>query len=239
MSRDSQRGQGLCFYYGPLWDAIVGGLSSDMGLGFVETGVSFLDLMGFFFILWLSWLMSRFVAFVLQEEVLLRLPMEPGVPYAIKTFTRYVIIAVGFIAAIAVLGIPLDKVTIMLSALGVGIGFGLQGLVNNVVSGFVLLSERPVRVRDKIEIEGILGNVSSIGIRASTIRTFDGAEVIVPNGDLISQRVVNWTLAARRQRVTIPVVEIPFPQRDLHLRGMPDGFVVAGADGDAGAEDQA
>ncbi|MBW2377428.1 MAG: mechanosensitive ion channel, partial [Deltaproteobacteria bacterium] len=86
-----------------------------------------------------------------------------------------------------------------------GIGFGLQGLVNNVVSGFVLLTERPIRLRDKIEIEGVLGNVSSIGIRASMIRTFDGAEVIVPNGDLISQRVVNWTLSARRQRVIIPV----------------------------------
>ena len=74
-----------------------------------------------------------------------------------------------------------------------------------MVSGFVLLTERPVRLRDKVEIEGMLGNVSSIGIRASTIRTFDGAEVIVPNGDLISQRVINWTLSARQQRVTIPV----------------------------------
>ncbi|MGB7478335.1 MAG: mechanosensitive ion channel domain-containing protein, partial [Polyangiales bacterium] len=85
------------------------------------------------------------------------------------------------------------------------IGFGLQNLVNNFVSGFVLLTERPIRLRDKVEIDNILGNVSSIGIRASTIRTFDGAEVIVPNGDLISGRVINWTLAARQQRVTIPL----------------------------------
>ena len=107
--------------------------------------MSLSDLVGFFFILWASWLLSRFVAFVLQEELLLRMHMQQGVPFAIKTFTRYVIIAIGFVAAIAVLGIPLDKVTIMLSAFGVGIGFGLQNLVNNVVSGFVLLSERPVR----------------------------------------------------------------------------------------------
>jgi small-conductance mechanosensitive channel len=294
----------------PFGQKVADWLSADLGIGFVETGVSWLDLIAFFFILWGSWLLARFVAFVLQEEVLLRLHMQPGVPYAVKTFTRYVIIVIGFVAAMAVLGIPLDKVTIMLSALGVGIGFGLQGLVNNVVSGFVLLTERPVRVRDKVEIEGVLGNVSSIGIRASTIRTFDGAEVIVPNGDLISKQVVNYTLSARQQRVTIPVgvaygtdpsevlkilrkvaaedkgvfedpaplalfrgfgdssldfelrifmdpsdvldvpsavlvaidtalreagIEIPFPQRDLHLRGLPEGMSFADADADADA----
>jgi potassium efflux system protein len=281
--------------------------TADLGLGLAETGVTFSDLLGFFFILWLSWITARFVSFVLGEEVLPRLHMQTGVPYALTTFTRYAIIAIGFVAAVSMIGIPVDRLTIVLSALGVGIGFGLQGLVNNVVSGFVLLTERPIRLRDKIEIEGVLGNVSSIGIRASMIRTFDGAEVIVPNGDLISQRVVNWTLSARRQRVIIPVgvaygtdpnqvlsilrrlaaenekvfkapaplalfrgfgessldfelrifmdpadvldvpsavtvaingalkeagIEIPFPQRDLYLRGVPEGFVFAGTDTD-------
>jgi small-conductance mechanosensitive channel len=281
--------------------------TADLGFGLAETGVTFSDLVAFFFILWLSWVTARFVSFVLGEEVLPRLHMQPGVPYALTTFTRYAIIAIGFVAAVSMIGIPVDRLTIVLSALGVGIGFGLQGLVNNVVSGFVLLTERPIRMRDKVEVEGVLGNVSSIGIRASTIRTFDGAEVIVPNGDLISQRVVNWTLSARRQRVTIPVgvaygtdpnqvlsilrrlaaenekvfkspaplalfrgfgessldfelrifmdpsdvldvpsavtvainealkeagIEIPFPQRDLHLRGVPGGFALTAADTD-------
>jgi small-conductance mechanosensitive channel len=280
-------------------------LSADLGLRFATTGVTFGDLCAFFIILWLSWVVARFVSFVLREELLPRAHMKEGVPFALTTFTRYAIIAIGFIAAISVLGIPLDKLTIVLSALGVGIGFGLQGLVNNVVSGFVLLTERPIRLRDKIEIEGVLGHVSEIGIRASTIRTFDGAEVIVPNGDLISGRVVNWTLSARQQRVTIPVgvaygtdpnqvlgilrklaadnekvlktpaplalfrgfgessldfelrifmdpsdvlnvpsavtvainealkeagIEIPFPQRDLHLRGLPKGFALTDAE---------
>ena len=276
-------------------------LSADLGFGLATTGVTLGDLGAFFIILWLSWIIARFVSFVLREELLPRLHVKEGVPFALTTFTRYAIIAIGFIAAVSVLGIPLDKLTIVLSALGVGIGFGLQGLVNNVVSGFVLLTERPIRLRDKIEIEGVLGHVSEIGIRASTIRTFDGAEVIVPNGDLISGRVVNWTLSARQQRVTIPVgvaygtdpnqvlgilrklaadnekvlktpaplalfrgfgessldfelrifmdpsdvldvpsavtvainealkeagIEIPFPQRDLHLRGVPKGFAL-------------
>jgi len=289
----------------PIGEVVKRGLETDLGLSLAETGVSFSAMLGFFFTLWLSWALSRFVSFVLSEEVLPRLHMQPGVPYALTTFTRYAIIAIGFIAAISVLGIPLDRLTIVLSALGVGIGFGLQSLVNNFVSGFVLLTERPIRLRDKVEIEGVLGNVSSIGMRASTIRTFDGAEVIVPNGDLISQRVVNWTLSARRQRVTIPVgvaygtdpnevlkilrrvavendgvfkdpaplalfrgfgessldfelrifmdpsdvldvpsavtiainealkdrgIEIPFPQRDLHLRGVPEGLALPGKD---------
>ena len=189
----------------PLGKTFRGVLDTDLGLGFSELGMTVGDLFAFFIILWLSWLLARFVSFVLREELFPRLHMKQGVPYALTTFTRYVIIAIGFIAAMSVLGIPLDRVTIVLGALGVGIGFGLQNLVNDVVSGFVLLTERPVRLRDKVEIEGMLGNVSSIGIRASTIRTFDGAEVIVPNGDLISQRVINWTLSARQQRVTIPV----------------------------------
>jgi small-conductance mechanosensitive channel len=180
-------------------------LSSDLGMGLAETGVTFGDFFAFFFVLWVSWIIARFVSFILKEEVLPRLHMQQGVPFALTTFTRYAIIAIGFVAAVSVLGIPLDRVTIVLSALGVGIGFGLQNLVNNFVSGFVLLTERPIRLRDKVEIDDILGNVSSIGIRASTIRTFDGAEVIVPNGDLISGRVINWTLAARQQRVTIPL----------------------------------
>jgi small-conductance mechanosensitive channel len=189
----------------PFAEAIQRALESDLGFGLVETGVTFFDLLGFFFILWVSWVISRVVSFVLMEEFLPRLNMKAGAPYALTTFTRYAIIAIGFVAALAVLGLSLDKVTIVLSALGVGVGFGLQNLVNNFVSGFVLLTERPIRLRDKVEINGVLGNVSSIGIRASTIRTFDGAEVIVPNGDLISNQLVNWTLAARQQRVTIPV----------------------------------
>jgi small-conductance mechanosensitive channel len=284
-------------------------LSADLGLGFAETGITLGDLLAFFIVLWASWMIARFVSFVLKEEILPRLHMQQGVPFALTTFTRYAIIAVGFVAALSVLGVSLDRVTIVLSALGVGIGFGLQGLVNNFVSGFVLLTERPIRLRDKVEIDNILGHVSDIGIRASKIRTFDGAEVIVPNGDLISGRVVNWTLAARQQRVTIPVgvaygtdpkqvlgilkklaadnakvfktpaplalfrgfgessldfelrifmdpldvlevpsavtvaindalkeagIEIPFPQRDLHLRGVPGGFAFTGPDADAG-----
>jgi small-conductance mechanosensitive channel len=90
-------------------------------------------------------------------------------------------------------------------ALGVGIGFGLQNVVNNFVSGLILLYERPVQKSDIIEVGSLLGEVRRIGVRSSTVRTYDGAEVIVPNASLISQEVVNWTLSDRTRRIEIPL----------------------------------
>lgn len=180
-------------------------LSADLGLGFTKLGLSVGDLVGFFLVLWLSWLLSRFVSFVLGEEVFPRLQMKGGVPYALTTFTRYAIIAIGFIAAISVMGVPLDRLTVILSALGVGIGFGLQKFVSNVVSGFVLLTERQLRLHDVVQMDTMFGKVSHIGIRSSIIRTFDGAEVITPNDDLIGAKVVNWTLSDLERRITMPV----------------------------------
>jgi len=106
---------------------------------------------------------------------------------------------------VAAAGIPLSNFAIIAGALSVGIGFGMQNVVNNFVSGLILAFERPIQIGDTIEVGQVLGEVKSIGIRASNVRTFDGAEVIVPNGDLISAQVVNWTLSDRRRRVRIPV----------------------------------
>jgi small-conductance mechanosensitive channel len=92
-----------------------------------------------------------------------------------------------------------------LSALGIGIGFGLQSIVNNLVSGLILLFERPVRVGDFIEVSGKWAEIKKIGLRATTVQTFDQADVIIPNADLVSTQVVNWTLSNRRVRLIIPV----------------------------------
>lgn len=106
---------------------------------------------------------------------------------------------------ISLLGFELTKFTIILSALGVGIGFGLQSVVNNFVSGLILLFERPVREGDTIEIGGMWAEVKRIGLRATTIQTFDQADLIVPNADLTTQQVINWTLSSRQVRLIIPV----------------------------------
>ncbi len=98
---------------------------------------------------------------------------------------------------------PLSSLTVLAGAFGVGIGFGLQNIFNNIVSGFILLFERPIQIGDTIEVGQLIGKVKSIGIRASNIKTFDGADIIVPNGDLVSNQVVNWTLSDQKRRIEV------------------------------------
>jgi small-conductance mechanosensitive channel len=95
--------------------------------------------------------------------------------------------------------------TVITGALGIGVGFGLQSVVNNFVCGLLLLFERPIRVGDTVEVAGVIGVVRRIGVRSCTVLTFQGAEVIVPNSNLISNHVTNWTLTSPRRRVDIPV----------------------------------
>jgi len=98
-----------------------------------------------------------------------------------------------------------SRVALFAGAFSVGIGFGLQNVVNNFVSGLILLFERPIQIGDMVEVGGLLGEVRRIGARSSTVRTVDGAEVIVPNSNLISEQVVNWTLSDRRRRIIVDV----------------------------------
>lgn len=190
-----------------LWDPLAAAARSMLGteVGYGAVSIRLGGMIAFVLTLWLSWLLARLITYTLDEEIFPRVRFAHGVPFALTTFSRYGILVLGFIAAIGVLGVPLDRLTIVISALGVGIGFGLQNIVNNFVSGVILLFERPIRVGDLIELEGLFGHVSSIGIRASKVRTFDGSDVIVPNGDLISARVTNWTLADKKRRIDFPV----------------------------------
>ena len=137
---------------------------------------------------------------LLSIEILPRLNLKKGVPMAAGSITRYIILVLGFLMAVAAAGISLDKLGFMAGALGVGIGFGLQNVVGNFVSGLILIFERPVRVDDVISSGTVEGTIVEIGIRASRIRDWDGAEVIVPNMELISQQVTNWTLSDSKRR---------------------------------------
>ncbi len=117
--------------------------------------------------------------------------------------TRLVLLIAGFLLAVAASGLPVDKITVILGALSVGIGLGLQNIVNNFVSGVILIFDRPLRIGDIVELGDKKGRVKEIGIRASTLITPDGAQVIIPNGDILSKNIVNWTLTNNQIRVII------------------------------------
>jgi small-conductance mechanosensitive channel len=177
------------------------------GLTVGALSISLGDVLVFVLVVWLSFALARSVNFVLEEDVFPRTRMARGVPYAISSLVRYTLIFLGFLVALAAAGIELGKLTVVAGGLGVGIGFGLQNVVNNFVSGLILLFERPVQVGDVVQImsQNLWGEIRRIGIRASVIHTWDGAEVVVPNGYLISDAVTNWTLSDRRRRVEVNV----------------------------------
>ncbi|MEO8605622.1 MAG: mechanosensitive ion channel domain-containing protein, partial [bacterium] len=152
-----------------------------------------------------AWLVSRIVVFALEEDVYARLDLPRGVPYALSSLTRYGILLVGFFLALGALGLDLTHVTVLVSAFGLGIGFGLQQIINNFVSGLILLFERPIQIGDSIQLGALVGEVARIGIRSSTVRTFEGAEVIVPNASLLEEKVTNWTLSDRKRRVDLDI----------------------------------
>lgn len=187
----------------PLFEAIQGLLMFQIEVGSVSFSAG--GVLGFAFAIWFSFQLSKFVRFVLEEDVYPRLQLTRGIPYAVSAFTHYAILLLGFFIAIAAMGINMDRFALLAGAFGVGIGFGLQNVVNNFISGLILLSERPVQVGDTIEAGGVLGEIKRIGIRSSTVRTWTGAELIVPNSELISERVTNWTLSDRQRRIDVPV----------------------------------
>jgi small-conductance mechanosensitive channel len=145
--------------------------------------------------IWITILLSRFLRFLLQEEVYDRFHLARGSAYAVSTLVHYVVLLVGFYIAIAALGADMTKFAILAGAFGVGIGFGLQNIFNNFFSGLILLFERPVQVGDLIQVGDQTGVVRRIGIRASIIALDDKSQLIIPNGQLISEKVINRTFA--------------------------------------------
>ncbi len=184
-------------------DAARGALVARGSVGDLELSLG--DVAAFAVTIWLAFAISRFVRFVLEEEVLPRASLPRGVPFAVSTSARYVILLFGFLMAVAAAGIDMGRFALLIGALGVGIGIGLQDVVNNFVSGLILLFERPIQRGDTVEVSNLLGEVRRIGIRSSTIRTFDGAEVIVPNSKFVSQEFVNWTLSDKNRRIILPI----------------------------------
>ena len=167
--------------------------------------ISLGNVLEFFLTVCFAYLLSRFLRFVLQEDVYPKIDLAPGLSYATSSLLNYIILALGFVAGLGVLGVDFNKVSVLAGAFGVGIGFGLQSIVNNFVSGLILLFERPIHVGDTVEVGNLQGTVRRIGIRASVIHTGAGADIIVPNSQLVTEKVTNWTLSDRMRRVDLPI----------------------------------
>jgi potassium-dependent mechanosensitive channel len=148
-----------------------------------------------------SWLVRTLVSTELSRGR----QFERGVAESINALVHYSVVTLGILLALGALGVELQNFAIVAGALGVGIGFGLQNIVNNFVSGLILLFERPVRVGDTVEIGGEWGTIKKIGLRSTVVVTFTQSELIVPNGDLISEKVTNWSLSNPITRMAIPV----------------------------------
>ena len=156
-------------------------------------------------VLYLSSFISWIIRAILDSEIFPRMQMDSGAGQSITKLLHYFLIFIGFLISMGVIGIDLKSFAVLGGALGIGIGFGLQNIVNNFISGLILLFERPVRVGDRIEAGSQLGIVKKIGLRSTVVETLDKAQLIIPNSQLVSEKVTNWTHSGMVTRLKIPV----------------------------------
>lgn len=173
-----------------------------------EMTISLGGILAFLGIFIFTLIIAKIAAALFQDEWMVNV-LPRGIAPAISLVLRIVVIGIGLYAGFSAAGVDLSKLGFILGALGVGIGFGLQNVVLNFVSGLILAFERPINLGDTIEVDMEMGVVTNIGVRSSNIRAYSGAEVIIPNGDLISKKVINWTLSNRNRRSKIPMKTSP------------------------------
>ncbi len=178
-------------------------ITTDVGV--VMESVTLLNLLVAFVVLLVTYIIIRNLSGLLEVLVFSNIKLSQGTPYTITTLLTYVIIALGAALAFGMLGMSWSKLQWLFAALSVGLGFGMQEIFANFVSGIIILFERPVRIGDVITIGEFSGTVSKIRIRATTLIDFDGKEVIVPNKAFVTERLVNWALSNSITRVVISV----------------------------------
>lgn len=157
------------------------------------------------FVLLMTFVISSLVNKALRRVALSRAVITIAQAYIVGRFLHYILLVAGFMLAVSALGIDVSKLALLASALGIGIGLGLQGIVNNFVSGLAILLEKTLKVGDFIELDsGVTGEVIEINMRATLVRTNDNVDILIPNAELTSGRVINWTLAENIRRFRIP-----------------------------------
>jgi len=187
------------------WERVAASFSGPLfKLG--ETEVTPILLASFVASLFLVVLLARFIRRILRTRLLARTRLDPGVQYLISRIAGYVVLVLGLLVALQTVGVDLSSLTVLAGALGVGIGFGLQNVVNNFVSGLILMGERSIQVGDRVEVGDAHGRIVHIGARATTVQTNDNISIIVPNSEFVSAQVINWSHAGDpRVRLRIPI----------------------------------
>ena len=183
-----------------VFEAIGSFINTPLTVG--ELSVSLGNVLAFFITIQISTWLYKFITYILENEVFTRIHLKPGVPNTIVLMTRFTIAILGTLMAFSAAGIQMDKIAIAIGGLGVGIGFGLQNIVNDFISGVVIALERPFKTGDTIDIPSASGIVKDIGLRSTIVRNWNGSDVIVPNGALISNQVTNWTYYDRHRRIS-------------------------------------
>ena len=150
-------------------------------------------------------IVERIVQKQLIRRFLCRTKLQPSLQFGLSRIIGYTLIAVGFYVAFQLVGVDLSSLAIIAASLGVGIGFGLQNIINNFVSGIIILAERPISIGDRIEVAGVAGRVTKIQLRSTTVVTNDNITMIVPNADFISNTVTNWSHGDPKVRIRVPI----------------------------------
>lgn len=192
------------------WDALLS-ISLTVASFQISLQMLLMVVLVFYLSLEVSWLLQV----ILDQNLFERRNYDRGVRDSVKKLLHYTLVLIGFLLAAGAAGFELQNLLVLAGAFGIGIGFGLQDIVNNFISGIILLFERPIKVGDGVLIDGDYGTVNRIGLRSTVVETLDQAELIVPNSQIISQKVTNWTLSTRRVRIVVPVGVAYGSQLDL------------------------
>ena len=150
-------------------------------------------------------IVERFLQRLLIRRFLSTTRLQPSLQFGLSRIIGYMLIAIGFYGAFQAVGFDLSSLAIIAASLGVGVGFGLQNIINNFVSGIIILAERPISIGDRIDVAGVAGRVTKIQLRSTTVVTNDNITMIVPNADFISNTVTNWSHGDPKVRIRVPV----------------------------------
>ncbi|MEW6211203.1 MAG: mechanosensitive ion channel domain-containing protein [Acidobacteriota bacterium] len=170
-----------------------------------ETQITVWTLLYFLILLFLLYYLAGKLRKLLADRILTRSRLSEGARQAVAAIARYVTLFVGLLVIFQTVGIDLTALNVIAGAVGLGIGFGLQTIFNNFISGLIILFERPIKIGDRIEVGNVVGDVIEIGARSTTVLTNDNIAIIVPNSKFITENVTNWKYTDEKIRFRIPV----------------------------------